>query len=51
MAKNFWPRITGANLAAAFFLAPHNGVWWVDFLAHCIVMLALMLLTSPEKTQ
>lgn len=48
MARNYWLRLTGANFAAALF-APDNSVWWLDLTLHLLAVLALMLLTSPER--
>ena len=51
MAKNFLPRFIGANLLAGLFVEPHDGEWWLKMLAHLLIVLALMLLTSPEPDQ
>ena len=48
LARNYWPRLFGASLAAALF-APDHTVWWIDMGLHLLATLAFMLLTSPEK--
>jgi hypothetical protein len=51
MARNYWLRLIGANIASALFILANDALWQVVFSAHCLVVLALMLLTSPEKNQ
>lgn len=48
MNRNYWFRLAGASLLAAF-IAPDHSNYLIDFALHGGVMLALMLLTSPPR--
>lgn len=50
-ARNYWLRLFGANLIAMLAFPGTLSPWWLDVLRHLGVVLAVMLVTWPERSE